>query len=275
MSERKNHLIEEICAYSLDFYDQLESTGYPCGLTKCGVITAACTPNEVSMLQSEHAALQQSGYASEFLSDKADIIRVEPALQGTSALAALHAPLGAYIDPMQATVSASLAAQDGGVAIHEQQEVQSVFQIDTCNYLETLSASGKHDIGIKAGHMKTHRYGVVTTTGEQYTAAHVVFANGISLADTLHYVGLHVPIYPVKGTMCETYFPYCGVENGMLVVGLVQIYLMGKRIQSPLLSRRLYMWQNHNMPGRVDFSLGRSRGEGLPTAHTTIKESAW
>jgi glycine/D-amino acid oxidase-like deaminating enzyme len=285
--------MEEICAYSMDLYDHLESSGYECGLVKSGVITVACSPTEVSMLKSEHSALLQSGYTSEYLSNMSDIIRVEPALHGTSASAALHAPLGAYIDPMQATVSVANAAMDAGVAIHEHQDVKCIFRLGPFG---TMDSSSSINAGNSIGESRFNhrRYGIVTTGGDLYTTSNVVVASGISLSDMLHGLGLHVPVYPVKGTMFETYFPDGGDDSsdgstnmssstrksaGVTADGLVQ----KGTTPSPIIKKIIYVaesqqaWQSGMQPTK-DIAAGgpsncthNSHGERLvSTVHCAM-----
>ena len=211
--------VSEVEALSAELYQQLQATGFECGVVQCGNLTLARNERERAYLVEEHAYLHSMGYNALMLCNGEAVTQVEPALVGGNSVAALWTLQSGYVDPMLACRSFAEAAMsmnsvsnddEGAVAV-SLVENEEVVALD-CNKREEMEVEGNDDS--KNSCHCIPRIEVRTSSGNIFHARHVVVAAGDNCAALLRPLGLDVPIVPVKGTMVMFPRGTCNQQKG-------------------------------------------------------------
>ena len=161
----------------------LRSLGEACEYNRCGALELAVTPEDVCWLRQDCEAGKRKGLAVEWV-EGVDLIMLEPALAGGSALAAIHTPLSGSVQPALATRAIADQAESAGSRVIEGEEALSIDR----------SQDGSAWV-------------VCTSGGQRFAAAHVVLAAGAWSAPLAATAGVRLPVVPVKGVICTSPAP--------------------------------------------------------------------
>jgi len=140
-------------------------------------LKAIQTEEQLDFLQKEVQHLKSQGHSLEILTTR-DAQSIEPELN--SALSGcLHYPLGGSANPVKTTLAFASAAQQRGARMLTNHEVSSIQYLDNA------------------------RYNVVTSKGIFQTRT-LVLAAGPWCRNIGSMLGLHIPVFPVRGQMWST-----------------------------------------------------------------------
>jgi len=162
----------------LELFKMLQSDlGYDIEFRQSGALKAIQTEEQLEFLQKEVQHLKSQAYSLEILTPR-DTQSIEPEL--SSALSGcLHYPLGGSANPVKTTRAFASAAQQRGARMLTNHEVSSIQYLDNA------------------------RYKVVTSKGI-FQARTLVLAAGPWCRNIGSMLGLHIPVFPVRGQMWST-----------------------------------------------------------------------
>ncbi len=162
----------------LELFKMLQSDpGYDIEFRQSGALKAIQTEEQLEFLQKEVQLLKSQGYSLEILTSR-DVQSIEPEL--SSALSGcLHYPQGGSANPIKTTRAFASAAQQRGARMLTNHEVSSIQYLDNAHY------------------------NVVTSKGI-FQARTLVLAAGPWCRNIGSMLGLHIPVFPVRGQMWST-----------------------------------------------------------------------
>ena len=153
-----------------------------CDFNCCGALDVAATPAEAKLLRADFEQQVRQGLNVEWLGSPTEVVAMEPALEGGSALCATHTPMSGSVQPALATQRfAALAAANG------------------CSVVEGAECVSLTPFANKHG---TAMVEATTADGRRYCAKHVVIASGHRSVPLAHSLGVSLPLVPVKGVIC-------------------------------------------------------------------------
>ena len=182
----------------------LEALG-ECEHNRCGALDVAATEAEAALLQSDFEQQRRKGLVVEWCGHQDEIVALEPALAGGTALCATHTPLSGSVQPALATQRFAAVAASNGCAIIEGADVVS---------LQKCKSKQKN-------HYKAYK--ATTADGRVFRAKHVVIAAGAAAAPLADGLGVRLPVVPIKGVICSA---HCAVPGALKKV----IFDMGSRL---------------------------------------------
>ncbi len=162
----------------LELFKMLQfELGYDIEFRQSGALKAIQTEEQLDFLQKEVQHLKSQGYSLEILTTR-DAQSIEPELN--SALSGcLHYPLGGSANPVKTTRAFASAAQQRGARILTNHEVSTIEYLDNGSYK------------------------IVTNKGI-FQARTLVLAAGPWCRSIGSMLGLHIPVFPVRGQMWST-----------------------------------------------------------------------
>jgi glycine/D-amino acid oxidase-like deaminating enzyme len=162
----------------LELFKMLQfELGYDIEFRQSGALKAIQTEEQLDFLQKEVQHLKSQGYSLEILTTR-DAQSFEPEL--SSALSGcLHYPLGGSANPVKTTQAFASAAQQRGARILTNHEVSTIEYLDNGTYK------------------------IVTNKGIFQTKT-LVLAAGPWCRSIGSMLGLHIPVFPVRGQMWST-----------------------------------------------------------------------
>ena len=162
----------------LEIFKTIQSElGYDIEFRQSGALKAIQTEEQLDFLQKEVQHLKSQGHSLEILTTR-DAQSIEPELN--SALSGcLHYPLGGSANPVKTTLAFASAAQQRGARMLTNHEVSSIQYLDNA------------------------RYNVVTSKGIFQTRT-LVLAAGPWCRNIGSMLGLHIPVFSVRGQMWST-----------------------------------------------------------------------
>jgi len=162
----------------LELFKMLQfELGYDIEFRQSGALKAIQTEEQLDFLQKEVQHLKSQGYSLEILTTR-DAQSIEPELN--SALSGcLHYPLGGSANPVKTTRAFASAAQHRGARILTNHEVSTIEYLDNGSYK------------------------IVTNKGI-FQARTLVLAAGPWCRSIGSMLGLHIPVFPVRGQMWST-----------------------------------------------------------------------
>ncbi len=157
----------------LELFKMLQfELGYDIEFRQSGALKAIQTEEQLDFLQKEVQHLKSQGYSLEILTTR-DAQSIEPELN--SALSGcLHYPLGGSANPVKTTRAFASAAQQRGARILTNHEVSTIEYLDNGSYK------------------------IVTNKGI-FQARTLVLAAGPWCRSIGSMLGLHIPVFPVRG----------------------------------------------------------------------------
>ncbi len=151
--------------------------GYDIEFRQSGALKAIQTEEQLDFLQKEVQHLKSQGYTIEMLTTR-DARSIEPELS-QELLGCLHYPLGGNANPVKTTQAFASGAQQHGASILTSHEVSAI------------------------EHQDNGTYKVVTNRGIFQTQT-LVIAAGPWCRPIGSMLGLHIPVFPVRGQMWST-----------------------------------------------------------------------
>src|SRR6266568_9657861 len=151
--------------------------GYDIEFRRSGALKAIQTEEQLDFLQKEVAHLKSQGYSLEILTTR-DAQSIEPELSSTLS-GCLYYPLGGSANPVKTTRAFASAAQQRGAHILTNHEVSTIEYLDNGTYK------------------------IVTNKGIFQTKT-LVLAAGPWCRSIGSMLGLHIPVFPVRGQMWST-----------------------------------------------------------------------
>ena len=163
---------------SLEIFQSLQlDLGYDIAFRQSGCLQAIHTEAQYVYTRDHIQHLQAHGYSAELLSSR-EARNIEPELN-PALLGCMYMPLRAQADPQPATRALAAAAARSGARIRTQYAVTTVQQRPDDTYL-------------------------VETSHETFVAGILIIAAGAWCAEIGMWLGLHIPIKPVRGQMWAT-----------------------------------------------------------------------
>jgi sarcosine oxidase subunit beta len=163
---------------SLEIFQILQlDLGYDIAFRQSGCLQAIHTEAQYMYIRDRVQHLQAHGHSVELLSSR-EARNIEPAFN-PALLGCLYMPLRAQADPKPATRALAAAAARSGARIRTQHAVTSVQQQPDDTYL-------------------------VETPYDTFAAGRLIIAAGAWCAEIGMWLGLHIPIKPVRGQMWAT-----------------------------------------------------------------------
>jgi sarcosine oxidase subunit beta len=163
---------------SLEIFQSLQlDLGYDIAFRQSGCLQAIHTEAQYVYIRDRVQHLQAHGYNVALLSSR-DARNIEPELN-PALLGCMYMPLRAQADPQQATRALAAAAARSGARIRTQHAVTSVQQRPDDTYM-------------------------VETADDTFIAGMLIIAAGAWCAEIGIWLGLHIPIKPVRGQMWAT-----------------------------------------------------------------------
>jgi sarcosine oxidase subunit beta len=151
--------------------------GYDIEFRQSGALKAIQTEEQLDFLQQEVQQLKAQGYSLEILTTR-DAQSIEPELSSTLA-GCLHYPLGGSANPVKTTRAFAAAAQQNGARILTNHGVSTIEYLDNGSYK-------------------------VTTPQSIFQTQTLVIAAGPWCRAIGTMLGLHIPVFPVRGQMWST-----------------------------------------------------------------------
>ncbi len=177
--------------------DDPDQIPYDCELRQCGSLSVATTRAQELYLRAKYAVQKRMGLDVEWLGSE-ELASVEPRL--VDVRAAVHTPQSAHCNPMKTSIALAELAQAYGAETVEQVKVTALY---------SRANGGDKSSG--------PRFRVCTASGADFFANHVVVATGCGKAfldpsvspssraeAPWKRVGLHIPVYPVRGQIWTT-----------------------------------------------------------------------
>ncbi len=162
----------------LEIFKTIQSElGYDIEFRQSGALKAIQTEEQLDFLQKEVAHLKSQGYSLEILTTR-DAQSIEPELSSTLS-GCLYNPLGGSANPVKTTRAFASAAQQRGARILTNHEVSTIEYLDNGTYK------------------------IVTNKGIFQTKTLVIAAGPWCRSIGLM-LGLHIPVFPVRGQMWST-----------------------------------------------------------------------
>jgi sarcosine oxidase subunit beta len=163
---------------SLEIFQSLQlDLGYDIAFRQSGCLQAIHTEAQYVYIRDRVQHLQAHGYNVALLSSR-EARNIEPELN-PALLGCMYMPLRAQADPQQATRALAAAAARSGARIRTQHAVTSVQQRPDDTYM-------------------------VETADDTFIAGMLIIAAGAWCAEIGIWLGLHIPIKPVRGQMWAT-----------------------------------------------------------------------
>jgi sarcosine oxidase subunit beta len=163
---------------SLEIFQILQlDLGYDIAFRQSGCLQAIHTEAQYVYIRDRVQHLRAHGHSVELLSSR-EARNIEPELN-PALLGCMYMPLRAQADPKQATRALTAAAAHSGARIRTQHAVTSVQQRPDDTYL-------------------------VETADDTFVAGMLIIAAGAWCAEIGMWLGLHIPIKPVRGQMWAT-----------------------------------------------------------------------
>ena len=151
--------------------------GYDLEFRQSGALKAIQTEEQLDFYQKEIHDLRSKGYSIELLTTR-DARSLEPELS-PELLGSMYYPLGGNANPVKTTRAFASAAQQHGARMLLNHEVSALERLDNGSYK------------------------VVTQQGDFYTKT-LVLAAGPWSRSLGSMLGLHIPVFPVRGQMWST-----------------------------------------------------------------------
>ena len=190
-----------VCDETLLMLRHVEALGFECELEECGALQLACTPAEVELLRGSAAAQLAHGYDVALVEGAGALAELEPALRGGTALAALHSPRSAHVEPMAATVAIAEAALavGGGARLWWDVRGDKVVSLSVAEHARVQGVRKQEQAQEQA--QEGQLLWEVTVAGQEQPmlAKHVVLAAGTACAELGRGAGVDVPVTPCKG----------------------------------------------------------------------------
>ncbi len=162
----------------LEIFKTIQSElGYDIEFRQSGALKSIQTEEQLDLLQKEVAHLKSQGYSLEILTTR-DAQSIEPELSSTLS-GCLYYPLGGSANPVKTTRAFASAAQQRGARILTNHEVSTIEYLDNGTYK------------------------IVTNKGIFQTKTLVIAAGPWCRSIGLM-LGLHIPVFPVRGQMWST-----------------------------------------------------------------------
>jgi sarcosine oxidase subunit beta len=163
---------------SLDIFQRLQlDLGYDIAFRQSGCLQAIQTEAQYVYTRDRVQHLRAQGYSVELLSSR-EARNIEPELN-PALLGGMYMPLRAQADPKQATRALAATSARSGARIRTQYAVTAVQQRPDDTYL------------VEAAH-------------DTFVAGILIIAAGAWCAEIGRWLGLHIPIKPVRGQMWAT-----------------------------------------------------------------------
>ena len=151
--------------------------GYDIEFRQTGALKAIQTEEQLNFLQKAVQYLKSQGYSQEILTTR-EARTIEPEIS-SALLGCLHYPLGGSANPVKTTRAFASAAQQSGARILTKHEVSTIECLD----------NGSYRVGTLQGTFRTQTLVIAAGPWSQ--------AIGSML-------GLHIPVYTVRGQMWST-----------------------------------------------------------------------
>jgi glycine/D-amino acid oxidase-like deaminating enzyme len=265
-----------VCDETLLMLRHVEALGFECELEECGALQLACTPAEVELLRGSAAAQLAHGYDVALVEGAAAVAELEPALRGGTALAALHSPRSAHVEPMAATVAIAEAALavGGGARLWWDVRGDKVVRLSVAEHARVqgvrkqaqaqAQAQAQVQAQVQAQAQEGQLLWEVTVAGQQQPmlAKHVVLAAGTACAELGRGAGVDIPVTPCKGMIWAASAPDDdGADEAAAGVGAAPAPAGG----APPLSKIIFIAESHLGFARLEEEERRTGvGAGLP-----------
>jgi sarcosine oxidase subunit beta len=151
--------------------------GYDIEFRQTGALKAIQTEEQLNFLQKAVQYLKSQGYSQEILTTR-EARTIEPEIS-SALLGCLHYPLGGSANPVKTTRAFASTAQQSGARILTKHEVSTIECLD----------NGRYKVGTLQGTFQTQS---------------LVIAAGPWCQAIGSMLGLHIPVYPVRGQMWST-----------------------------------------------------------------------